>query len=165
MKKYFILLLCISLFIIESMASIYDEINDIKQNGNPFKKESSVNKQTANHKIKGEGSDYDSAMNSLNSFSPEEQRALVPTMGIPTQQLSGPGTTPQHIGGLVQGFGDSRYDKRMNWSEVLNSTDRSLEDYRAEKRNEELKKIALNICIGIIVLGFIISLIIRNKNK
>jgi len=111
------------------------------------------------NEIKRTGSPYDQAMSELGTFTPEAQRALFPHLGTPPSQLSGMGTTPQHIGGIVPGYGDSKHDSKMNWSEVINDdSGRSLNDSRREIAKKDKNDISVEFIV-IMIISILIFLL------
>ena len=64
-------------------------------------------------------------------------------------------------------IGKSRYDKNITYADMISY--RSIEEFRAARRNEEIKTIAINVGIGIVVAFFIFQLIrtakVNNKNN
>jgi hypothetical protein len=94
------------------MASVYDEIN----------------------KIKREGSDYDASLtdSSKSNVSKETMNAVFPALTQGQKNINN-FQTP-FIGDKVDpDFGNSKYDKNVNWEELAYS-DRTLEDIRAERQ-------------------------------
>lgn len=136
----FILLITISLSNLIA-ASVYDEINQIKR----------------------EGSEYDASLNSsVPTLSPEAQSALFPALVHGQKGINK--FESGHIGDRIDpDFGNSKYDKGLTADDLLYS-DRTLEGIRNERRNEEMKKISINILIGITIIGFIVFLVRRSNN-
>lgn len=127
-------------------ASIYDEINEIKR----------------------EDSNYDDTHDSKGNVTAKIKDApLDVQMALSPWRVKGAnnlvGWSQPFIGDKVDpDFGNSKYDKRLTADDLLYSG-RSLEDIRAERRNEEIKKITINAIIGIMLICFIIFLLRRSN--
>jgi hypothetical protein len=135
MKRIIIGLIFICAFIsTNSNGNIPDDINKIKREGNPV-----------------------DDLNGLTEDQLKDRLALQPWLGTSAAQRGNPGNTPIFIGDKVaDDFGKVKEsDETTNWGELTNGN-RSLEDVRAERRDEEYK----SILIGILVVGILIVLVI-----
>ena len=94
------------------MASIYDEIDKIKQEGNEYEQDSG------------------------NDLPEEVLYNLFPTRFQNPANISRRSTSANegYIGHLLEeDFGESKYDKGLNWHDLVYE-DRSLEDFKARKQ-------------------------------
>ncbi|KAA6303675.1 MAG: hypothetical protein EZS26_000226 [Candidatus Ordinivivax streblomastigis] len=69
--------------------------------------------------------------------------------------------TPMYVGNdpRLKGFGQSKYDQGAGLAyDDLNY--RTLEDYRNEQRQAEIKSISLGVFVGVLILTLIVSLMV-----
>lgn len=60
-----------------------------------------------------------------------------------------------------KGYGESKYDKGLTYFDEMSGS--NIEEMRATAREKEYKKIAINIVVGVLVIGLIIILLKRSN--
>lgn len=66
---------------------------------------------------------------------------------------------PDFASEKFKGYGESKYDKGLTFFDEISGS--NIEEMRAKARQEEHKKIAINIVVGVLVIGLIVILLRR----
>ena len=117
--------------------------------------------------LRVKGNPNDEQFQSLQpSFNPRINQPLLSREGIQrarSGQNSWISDDPYYMSkAMGSDFGKSKYDQSVTYGDIM--AGRSLSEIRAERRNEEIKTILINVGIGIVVVFFIFQLI-RTANK
>ncbi len=68
---------------------------------------------------------------------------------------------PMFASEKFKGYGESKYDKGLTYFDEISGS--NIEEMRTKARQEEQKKITINIVIGVLVIGLIVILLRRGN--